>query len=226
MKYISFLLIAASMTFMISCKGDKKAVKEETKQEVKKVGNKVMSEGTLNIMPGKAFVLWKGSKPTGEHAGQINAKTGHVNIKGGKVVGGSFVLDMNTLMVSDLEGDQKADLESHLKGLEAGKEDHFFNVQKYPEAKFEITKVTNLVNDDKANSLVYGKLTIRDITKDIAFKGNINIYADAASIDTEYFQLNRTDWGINFMSKSVFDDLKDKFINDKIDIRVRAKFKS
>lgn len=43
---------------------------------------------------------------------------------------------MESINVEDLEGQDKIDLEKHLKGTVKGKE-HFFNVQKYPKAYFK-----------------------------------------------------------------------------------------
>ena len=42
-------------------------------------------------------------------------------------------------------------------------------------------------------------------------------------ISSEPFKINRVDFGVNYGSKSVFDDLKDKFINDDIELVVKAK---
>ncbi len=34
---------------------------------------------------------------------------------------------------------------------------------------------------------------------------------------------NRTHWNVNYASKSIFDDLKDKFVNDEIELVVKLK---
>jgi|GEM_PF-3548867 len=48
---------------------------------------------------------------------------------------------MTTINVLDLKGQEKENLENHLEGYANGKEDHFYNVNKYAEANFEIPSV-------------------------------------------------------------------------------------
>ena len=170
-------------------------------------------------------VLWEGVKPDGKHNGTINLKSGTISAENGVVTGGSFVLDMATISALDLTGEYKTKLEDHLKGTGAeGKED-FFNTTKYPEAKFEITKVTSITNDPDATNLVYGNLTLKDITKEVGFKAKINVTDSGISVTTPQFTINRTDWGIKYGSKTFFNDLKDKFIEDNMGIQINLSAK-
>ena len=67
--------------------------------------------GTFNIEP-TSVVEWKGSKPTGSHNGTIALKSGSFTLENGKV-SGEFVLDMNSITVTDLTEDKgKLDLEA------------------------------------------------------------------------------------------------------------------
>ena len=81
-------------------------------------------------------VYWTGSKPTGKHTGYIDVKSGNLVVDAGKITGGEFTLDMNTITCTDLDGDGKLSLEAHLKGTDEGEEDDFFNVTKFLTAKF------------------------------------------------------------------------------------------
>ncbi len=175
---------------------------------------------TVAVDTDNSVINWEGSKPTGTHVGTINLSEGSVAIADGKVTGGSFVIDMNTITDTDLEGDMKVGLENHLKGYSEGKEDHFFDVAKYPTGKFEITKITALSGDEAANSMVYGNLTLKDQTKEVGFKANIDVNGNRVVVTTPQFTINRTDWGVNYGSKSVFDNLGDKFINDEIGLAI------
>ena len=196
---------------------------ESPKAEVNAASeNSNTNEGTIyNVNLESSKVLWEGSKPTGKHTGSINLQSGTLTVAENKVVGGEFVLDMNTITDLDLEGDMKSNLEAHLKGTAEGKEDDFFNVAKYPTATFEITKVTGIANDNDASHLVYGNLKIRDITKEIGFKAKITISDAGINVSTPQFSIDRTDFGIKFMSKTFFDDLKDKFVNDNINLQIK-----
>lgn len=217
MKKIMWIALALGLVVM-SCKqaeGEKAEVKEAAKTTAA-VGK------SIAINADNSTIKWEGVKPTGKHWGTIDVSAGNVTVDKGRVTGGSFTIDMNTITCDDLEGDSKAGLEAHLKGNQEGKEDHFFNVAKYPTGKFEITKVVSLDGDKAANATVYGNLTIRDITKQVGFKAMINVNGDDVKVSTPQFTINRTDWGINYGSKSVFDNLGDKFINDDMGISIEV----
>ncbi len=207
------LVLGVSLTSCKKASGDKAQVAEKAKVEVA-TGTSM----TVNIANSK--VLWEGAKPTGSHKGIISLSSGEIVVSDGTVTGGNFILDMNSISVVDLDGEMKSDLEGHLKGAVAGKEDHFFNVAKYPTGKFVITKTTILANDPDATHLVYGNLTLRDVTKEIGFKAHLSIANDVVKVMTPSFTINRTNWGVNYGSKSVFDNLGDKFVNDDIGLSI------
>jgi hypothetical protein len=43
---------------------------------------------------------------------------------------------------------------------------------------------------------------------------------DILYIKSDAFTINRTLWSINYGSKSIFDDLGDKFINDDMELKI------
>ncbi len=215
---LTLKLFLASFIFLsvVSCK--KTEGEKATTGEAEKVES---AEGTaVNVNTETSLVKWVGTKPTGSHMGTVGLSEGSISVKDGKVTGGSFVLDMNSIKCTDLEGDEAAGLEGHLKGLDSDGADDFFNVNKYPTAKFEITKVSALMNNDEANSLVYGNLTMKDQTKSVGFKANITVDGGAVKVSAPQFTIDRTQWNINYGSKTVFTDLKDKFINDDIGLSI------
>ena len=132
---------------------------------------------------------------------------------------GDFVIDMNSITVTDITEDEgKSDLEAHLKGT--GKEDgadHFFNVKTYPTGSFKLTSF------DGTN--VTGDLTLKGKTKTISFPASLTISDNEVSLESKPFEINRVDFGVNYASKSVFGDLKDKFINDEVELVVKLKAK-
>ncbi len=200
-----------------SCKSDKGT--KATVGEKAEVANAKGVTYTVNNSISK--VMWEGTKPGGSHNGTIDISGGSVAVANGNVTGGSFTMDMNTINNLDLEGDDKAYLESHLKGTVAAKADDFFNVGKYPTAKFEITKITGLTNDTEGTHLVYGNLTMRDVTKQVGFKAKISVNADGTvKVTTPKFTIDRTLWGIKYKSNKFFDNLKDKVISDDFNLKI------
>jgi YCE I like family protein len=184
---------------------------------VEKAAATVMASGTYTVEP-SSVVEWVGKKPTGQHTGTIGLQSGSLTVDNGKVTG-DFTIDMNSITVTDItEADGKLDLEAHLKGT--GKEDgadHFFNVKTYPTGTFKLTSF------DGAN--VTGDLTLKGKTKTISFPATLTITDNEVTLESKPFEINRVDFGVNYASKSVFGDLKDKFINDEIELVVKVKAK-
>lgn len=184
---------------------------------VEKAATAVMVSGTYTVEP-SSVVEWVGKKPTGQHTGTIGLQSGSLTLDNGKVTG-DFTIDMNSITVTDItEADGKLDLEAHLKGT--GKEDgadHFFNVKIYPTGTFKLTSF------DGAN--VTGDLTLKGKTKTISFPATLTITDNEVTLESKPFEINRVDFGVNYASKSVFGDLKDKFINDEIELVVKVKAK-
>ena len=81
-------------------------------------------------------IEWEGEKVTGSHEGTIELKDGYFTMENGELKGGEFVMDMTSITVTDLEGEDKGKLEGHLKS------DDFFGVNNHPTAKLVITELT------------------------------------------------------------------------------------
>lgn len=210
--FIQIIFAVALIGSVSSCKQDKAKNKAEVaaKEEVKEV----LGASDYGVNASESLITWEGAKPTGKHAGTIALSNGSVKVENGEVVGGSFEIDMNSIICTDLEGEKKANLEGHLKSAD------FFDVAVHPKANFEIVKVAKLANDENASHLVYGNLTLKDVTKKIGFKASISNNNDNIKVSTPSFMINRADFNIKYGSKTFFDDLKDKFINDDMNMTI------
>ncbi|KSA11726.1 YceI family protein [Maribacter dokdonensis] len=152
-------------------------------------------------------VTWKGYKVTGSHDGNINLKSGHLEMKGKKLVGGEFVVDMTSIVVTDLEaGKGKEKLEGHLKSAD------FFGVESNPTSKLVFTSVKPM-NDNSYT--VNGDLTIKGITKPVTLV--VSMFENKASAT---LKIDRTKYDIKYGSGSFFDNLGDKAIYDDFDLVV------
>jgi len=61
------------------------------------------------------------------------------------------------------------------------------------------------------------------IIKPANFPATVTIIYKEVIIDRDELVLNRTYFNIKYTSKSIFSDLKEKFIHDEIEIQVKAK---
>lgn len=68
--------------------------------------------------------------------------------------------------------------------------------------------------------MINGNLTIKDKTNPIEFPATVSEQGNSVTIKSEPFMIDRTKWGVNYGSKSVFDNLGDKFIDDDMEITV------
>jgi len=160
----------------------------------------------LKVDVQNSTIVWKGYKPTGSHTGTINLASGSLVLEGATLIGGSFIVDMAT--IEDSEDNKR--LEGHLRSAD------FFEIEKYAFSKFEITNSNT--NDGK--SFITGNMTIKDVTKEISFEGTISESDSTITLISETFQINRADFNVKFKSKTFFNDLKEKYINDEFDMQV------
>jgi len=158
----------------------------------------------------KSKVVWKGYQVTGSQKGIITLKSGFLNFKADKLIGGKFTIDMTTITSTDQEGEYKDKLEGHLKS------DDFFGVKTYPTSSLIFKKVKAT---GKNSYEVVGELTIKGITNPITF--DVSIYGKKA---TASLKIDRAKYNVKYGSTSFFDNLKDKAIYDEFDLIVDLEF--
>ena len=213
-KWMSLFAVITLVTITLSCKDEKKHETEATTAEEVKAAPETAV--MYHVSDSESSIEWTGSKPAGKHSGTIKLLSGSFEVKSGNIESGSFIIDMTSINVTDLEGDDKAYLEGHLRGEGEGKEDHFFNVAKFPKATFEVTGVS----EKEGKTVLAGNLTIKGVEKNISFPVNVSDNGDTYVISSDIFTIDRTQWGVNYGSKSIFENLGDKFINDDIELKI------
>ena len=159
----------------------------------------------------KSTINWVGKKVTGKHEGTVSLKEGSLIFKNKKLSGGSFVVDMTTLQVTDLKaGEGKEKLEGHLTSQD------FFGTEKFPTATLVFK---TLAAKSAGIYAVTADLTIKGITKPVTF--DLATTTNSASTS---FKVNRTKYDIKYGSGSFFDNLGDKAITDDFELTVALKF--
>jgi polyisoprenoid-binding protein YceI len=156
----------------------------------------------------QSSITWEGKKFAGSHKGTVDLTSGNLDFNGKKLAGGGFVANMTTIKDADKNGG----LEKHLKA------DDFFGVEKFPAANFVIKKVTG----NGAAVDITGDLTIKGVTQSVTFPATLAWNADKSVTATaEKITIDRTKFGIQFKSKSVFANIGDNFIYDDFTISVK-----
>jgi polyisoprenoid-binding protein YceI len=154
----------------------------------------------------KSKVTWVGKKVTGQHNGTVNLADGVFTMKGKKLTGGAFTIDMTSLK----DADANARLENHLKS------DDFFSTEKFPKATFV---ASTLESKGDNQYTVKGDLTIKGITNPIEFPATIQI-ANGQIIASAKILVDRTKFDIKFRSGNFFENLGDKAIEDNFELNV------
>lgn len=218
-QIFNILTIIAIGFAVVACK-DKAKEANTSEAEAATVAESTSAKYLVNI--GESTIEWKGFKPTGTHNGTVNIESGTFATNDGRVQSGTFLIDMTSISSTDLEGKMKANLDNHLKGTVEGKEGDFFNVTKFPSAAFEVTGTSKMAGGKTELS---GNLTIKGVKNNVSFPVTITNSSDEMMIVSDSFTIDRTKWNVNYGSKSIFDNLGDKFINDDMELKISIKAK-
>lgn len=161
----------------------------------------------------KSILNWNGKKVTGEHSGTVKLSEGTLAVDGGKLTGGAFTFDMNSIVCTDLtDAGYNAKFIGHMKS------EDFFNTAKFPTSTFKITKVTPKGGDAYD---ITGNMTIKGITNAVTFPATVK--ATAAGVEaTGKATLDRTKYDIRYGSKSFFENIGDKAIYDDFVVEMKV----
>ena len=166
---------------------------------------------TKKVDATKSTVNWLAKKVTGQHSGTIAIKEGSLIFKTKKLIGGSFVVDMTKINVTDLKAGQgKEKLEGHLNGAD------FFATDKFITSTLVFKNVV-----DKGNGVytITADLTIKTYTNPVTFDLTVTDKAAKTTVT-----IDRTKFDIKYGSGSFFQGLGDKVINDNFELTVNLVF--
>lgn len=217
------MFFVAMLALVASCTPEPEGEKAEVADAVGAEEIQAATGEAVAVNTASSVINWTGTKVGGQHTGTIKLSEGALNVDGDKLTGGSFTIDMNSIEVTDLEGDKKGWLEGHLKGIGGDdKKDDFFNVKDYPTATFQITGVEAIDGGEAANHKITGNLTMKSITKSISFDALVTIADGAVTASTPNFTIDRTLWKIMYNSKQVLsaDKIKEGFIHDEFSLAI------
>ncbi|MCK0177918.1 YceI family protein [Flavobacteriaceae bacterium S0862] len=203
LKIFTFLMLTIAF---VSCKdkADEAKTTEATEAtEAQATSAKYMAN------PAESTIEWAGYKPTGQHNGTINLESGIFTVNNGEIESGTFLIDMASLK----DNDGSAKLEGHLKSAD------FFDVEKYASAAFEVTGFEEV--DGKM--MLSGNLALKDKKNNVTFPVTVSEDGNTYTITSDMFTIDRSKWDVQYGSKSFFDNLGDKFINDDIELKIVVK---
>ena len=185
--------------------------KSKSKVSIEKTESIILPKGEYQIDKTKSVVRWIGRTPVKFHDGTIDIQEGKFFVDDNGILNGNIIIDMESINCTDLSGGGKKSLEEHLMN------DDFFSVNKFKTSKINISsemKPNNGLIDFK------GSLEIKNISNPISFKSSINKTPEGKYTASSKLTFDRSMYNVKYKSKSFFDDLGDKFINDDIEIEL------
>ena len=151
----------------------------------------------MEINTTESSINWLAKKVTGQHEGNINLISGNLEMTENKISGGSFKVDMTSIVVTDLSGEYKGKLEGHLKSKD------FFGIEKFPIATLAIKKAIMKTENH------------HEVTADMHVENNEAMAK---------LSIDRTKYDIRYRSNSFFDNLGDIAINNEFELDIKLKF--
>ena len=211
-------IIAAAAIIAVSCSNGTKADEAVTgeAQEVE-----VTAEATDYELVEGSYLKWRGFKSyvASEHIGTIGVQAGTLAVAGNQLVGGTIIIDMNSISNEDIEDEGKRGyLEGHLKS------DAFFFVDSFPTAVFKIVEVRE-ESADAAPSVVVGNLTIRGITNSIEFPADVTVEEGIVHFSAPTFSIDRTKWNVKYHDSedaTIAETLKEDMIDHSIELTINV----
>ena len=155
-----------------------------------------------------SHIGWKAYKVGGAHEGHLKLKSADLQFEGQELIGGSFIIDMTSITVTDLEGEWADKLTGHLKSPD------FFAVEDHPTASFKIKNVYS--RGAPGDYKIVGDLSIKGFTKEIKFNALFD-----NGVGTANLSLDRTDFEIKYGSSTFLGNLGDKTIYDDFDLELK-----
>ena len=161
---------------------------------------------TKDVIISNSTVKWLAKKVTGSHEGNVAIYDAHLHFEDDILTGGNIKIDMNSINCTDLVGDSKEQLESHLLS------EDFFGTKFYPTAELEIINAEKISTDTyKINCVI----EINGVKQDIAFKANIKYGIAKADL-----VIDRSKFNVKYGSGTFFENLGDKMIYDEFNLSV------
>ncbi|MCE3007683.1 MAG: YceI family protein [Bacteroidetes bacterium] len=197
MKTKFFVLALALMGILVACGEKKKDAADDQKAD------SVVVALPENLDTANTWVEFRATKQAGqgEHTGKFLLKEGKLEGKDGKITGGKLVFDIASLKITDEQPLPAADekkLVDHLKSPD------FFNLEKHPEATFEITEVKE--------NIAKGNLTVAGKTKEVELNlSSLNLAGAQAKVEGTA-KVMREDFGMKFQPKQAV-------INNEVELK-------
>lgn len=213
--YFASWMMALLVVLVLSAGCGEQATHEEDEPEV--------TTTNYNVLATEGYFKWAMEKPGETFHGKIPIMGGSLLVESDQLVSGSAKVDIHNFILDEEEFEDTQALE---KIREAIRSPEVLHTDSFPHARLEITGAEELDTDQRIDGVrlthnMTGKLTIKDVTNKIQFQAFVRMDDDKLNIVVPQLIIDRTKWGIDYKSKTVYEDLEDDYVNDNVKIRIR-----
>ena len=162
------------------------------------------NEIILRVDSSKSMIKWRGTKmmKMGKHEGIIKISKGEIILREGRITGGNFEIDMNSLEITDMP---KHETIPRRRLMNDFFREDFFDINKYPVSFFEIS--SSKYSKDM-EYLISGDLTMKGVSIAITFLATFTSLSENEIEAQAEITLDRQEWGISFnaLQNAIVDD--------------------
>jgi polyisoprenoid-binding protein YceI len=216
MKKIALVLVSLTI-FLAACEdpsANKPKAQTAEPSNVSAANNSASTltaaANSLPINPDNSKIEFTGSKVTGSHEGGFTKFSGSIDLVNDKPENSKVSVEIETASIY-ANVDQ---LTNHLKTPD------FFDVEKFPKATFNSTKIVRDSNGGPDAYTVTGDFDLHGVRKSITYPAAIQVSPDDVTVKSE-FSINRKDFGIMYAGKA--DDLVRDGVVIRLDIKAPKK---
>lgn len=169
------------------------------------ISSVMLSQDTYIITQDSKTLTWGGKAAVGGYApeGTLQIKNAIITYANNTISALEIMVDMTSLYQENKQ------LSGHLRAKD------FFHVKKYKTAIFTLQESIKITNE---NCILKGIMTIKDTNNKEQIKATITMQGDIITINFNH-KMDRTTYGINYNSPSIFKSLKENVIADDFTLR-------
>ena len=170
---------------------------------------------TLMINNAESSIDWSAKTKKGEHNGTIALKSGNITFMGADITGGSFLIDMKSVTVSDIKAKDPDNekLVKHMIGTE------FFKSEQFADARLDVSRVVK-----KSDGLfdISAHLTLAGKTLPMPFEMRVTM-ADDRMIAETTLTVDCSKWGVIHEPIEIGKDFIDNVIILKLKMSANSR---
>jgi polyisoprenoid-binding protein YceI/rhodanese-related sulfurtransferase len=173
--------------------------------------------GSFQLDIEKSVIKWTGANLSNAHTGTLRFADGAFQLRQGQLEDAKFQIDMKSLACNDIK-----DAETNRALIQHLSSDDFFDVAKYPVARFQLTLAEALPpgTAGSPNYEVTGRLTLKGVTDQVTFPAIVGQLDSDTIAGQAHLEFDRTRWDVQYGSGKFFAFLGKHLVNDLVHLHL------